>query len=63
MPDQTLRPSTIVELEDCLSDLQLHPADRRIERLVQVYRDLTGEELPATGSRQPEGPVQPDAPS
>lgn len=42
-----LRPSTIVELIDCLSELELHPADTRIERLAGLYRDLTGLDPPS----------------
>ena len=41
-----LRPSTILELIDCLSELELHPADKRAERLRILYRDLTGVDLP-----------------
>jgi hypothetical protein len=41
-----LRPSTILEIIDCLGSLELHPADHRIERLVTLYRDLTGNDLP-----------------
>ena len=44
--EEELRPSTILELIDCLEELELHPADRRIERLTRLYRDLTGEETP-----------------
>lgn len=40
-----LRPSTVLELIECLSQLEPHPADRRIERLQNLYRDLTGEEV------------------
>ena len=45
--ESELRPSTIVELIDCLRDLPLHQADRRIIRLEELYRDLTGEAPPA----------------
>jgi hypothetical protein len=41
-----LRPSTILEIIDCLSALDLHPADHRVERLVEPYRDLTGNDPP-----------------
>lgn len=44
--ESELRPSTILELIDCLGSLDLHPADRRIERLVALYRDLTGSAPP-----------------
>lgn len=40
--ESELRPSTILEIIDCLAELDLHPADRRIDRLVALYRDLTG---------------------
>jgi len=40
-----LRPSTILELFDCLSELALHPAGRRIERLEALYREVPGKEL------------------
>lgn len=42
--EEELRPSTILELIDCLRELDLHPADRRIERLSHLYFDLTGAE-------------------
>jgi len=42
--ESELRPSTIIELLDCLRDGEPDPADRRIERLEQLYRDLTGNE-------------------
>jgi hypothetical protein len=38
-----LRPSTILEIIECLEELELHPADKRVERLEALYRDLTGE--------------------
>jgi hypothetical protein len=44
--ESELRPSTILELLDCLGDLDPHPADRRIGRLRQLYLDLTGHEAP-----------------
>jgi hypothetical protein len=44
--ESELRPSTILELIDCLGDLDPHPADRRIGRLRQLYLDLTGHEAP-----------------
>ncbi|MBI4923017.1 MAG: hypothetical protein HY834_14830 [Devosia nanyangense] len=44
--ESELRPSTILELLDCLGDLDLHPADKRVERLRQLYFDLTGFEPP-----------------
>lgn len=46
--ESELRPSTILELLDCLRDLDRHPADRRVERLTQLYVDLTGNEPPIT---------------
>ena len=45
--ESELRPSTILEIIDCLGSLDLHPADHRIERLVALYRALTGNDLPA----------------
>jgi hypothetical protein len=45
--ESELRPTTILELIDCLRDLPAHPADKRIPRLEQLYRDLTGSEPPA----------------
>lgn len=42
--ESELRPSTILELIDTLADLDLHPADKRIERLEQLYFDLMGTE-------------------
>jgi hypothetical protein len=47
--EDELRPSTILEIVDCLSALDLHPADHRVERLVALYRDLTGNEPPSAG--------------
>jgi hypothetical protein len=47
--ESELRPSTILELIDCLRDLPLHPADKRIARLEELYRDLTGNEPPTHG--------------
>jgi hypothetical protein len=44
--ESELRPSTILELLDCLGELELHSADKRFERLRQLYRDLTGDEPP-----------------
>jgi hypothetical protein len=41
-----LRPSTILEIIDCLAALDLHPADHRVERLMELYRELTGREPP-----------------
>jgi hypothetical protein len=49
--ESELRASTVLELLDCLRDLDLHPADKRIGRLEELYRDLTGEDLP---NRHPE---------
>ena len=43
--ESELRPSTIIELLDCLDSLRLHPADRRIERLRQLHVELTGQEV------------------
>ena len=45
--ESELRPSTILEIIDCLGSLDLHPIDHRIERLVALYRDLTGNDPPA----------------
>jgi hypothetical protein len=39
--ENELRPSTIIEIIDCLEDLELHPADKRVERLKALYVDLT----------------------
>ena len=47
--ESELRPTTILELIDCLRDLPPHPADKRIARLEQLYRDITGNEPPAHG--------------
>jgi hypothetical protein len=47
--ESELRPTTILELIDCLRDLSLHPADKRIARLKELYRDLTGNEPPTHG--------------
>ena len=44
--ESELRPSTIVELIDCLTEVGLHPADKRVERLRQLYADITGSEPP-----------------
>lgn len=44
--ESELRPSTVIEIIDCLESLELHPADRRVERLEALYRDLTGEQRP-----------------
>ena len=44
-----LRPSTILELMYCLSDVELHPTDKRIERLEGLYREFTGIEPPNPG--------------
>ena len=41
--ENELRPSTIIEIIECLEELELHPADKRVERLEALYRDLTGE--------------------
>ena len=45
--ESELRPSTVLELIDCLRDLPHHHADRRIARLEDLYRDLTGDNLPS----------------
>lgn len=42
--ESELRPSTIVELIDCLREQELDPADHRIDRLIQLYHDLTGQD-------------------
>ena len=47
--EDELRPATILELIDCLRDLPLHSADKRMARLEQVYRDFTGREPPTHG--------------
>ena len=44
--ESELRPSTILELIDCLRDLPQHPADKRIVRLEALYRDLVGKDPP-----------------
>ena len=44
--DSELQPSTILEIIDCLSALDLHPADHRVERLVELYRELTRNDPP-----------------
>jgi hypothetical protein len=36
--ESELRPTTILELIDCLRDLPPHPADKRIARLEDLYR-------------------------
>ena len=41
--ESELRPSTILELIDCLSAQNLHPGDKRIGRLRALYDDLTGD--------------------
>lgn len=41
--ESELRPSTIRELIDCLSDQEPHGGDKRIARLEQLYVDLSGE--------------------
>lgn len=42
--ESELRPSTILELIDCLGDQVPHPHDRRIERLERLFVELTGTE-------------------
>ena len=41
--ENELRPSTIIEIIECLEELELHPTDKRVERLEALYRDLNGE--------------------
>jgi hypothetical protein len=55
--ESELRPSTILELIDCLGELDLHPHDKRLERLEQLFFDLTGTEAShssASGERRDE---------
>lgn len=40
-----LSPRIIKALVECLRDTDLHPADLRIERLVNLHAELTGEEI------------------
>ena len=40
--ESELRPSTILELIDCLGDQKTHPHDRRLERLERLFIELTG---------------------
>lgn len=42
--ESELRPSTILELIDCLEDQETHPHDRRLERLERLFIELTGTE-------------------
>lgn len=42
MHESELRPSTILDLIECLSDLDFHPADKHIGRLKALYQALTG---------------------
>lgn len=44
--ESELRPSTILEILDCLESLDLHPADGRIKRLEALYRDIAGTDRP-----------------
>ena len=44
--EDELRPSTVLELIACLREQDPHPLDRRVARLEDLYRDLTGEEPP-----------------
>lgn len=46
--DRELRPSTFLELLDCLGDFDRRPADKRADRLTRLYIDLTGKEPPIT---------------
>lgn len=43
--ESELRPSTILEIIECLETLELHPSDKRVSRLEALYVDLTGERL------------------
>jgi hypothetical protein len=42
--ESELRPSTILELIDCLEDQEPHPHDKRVERLERLFVELTGVE-------------------
>jgi hypothetical protein len=44
--ENELRPSTIIEIIECLESVELHPADKRVARLEALYRDLTGDDRP-----------------
>jgi hypothetical protein len=44
--ENELRPSTIIEIIECLESVELHPADKRVARLEALYRDLTGGDRP-----------------
>ncbi len=44
--ESELRPSTILEILDCLESLELHPVDGRIKRLEALYLDITGMDRP-----------------
>ncbi len=39
--ESELRPSTILELIDCLEDQEAHPHDKRVERLARLFVELT----------------------
>ncbi|MBN9310336.1 MAG: hypothetical protein J0I99_15850 [Devosia sp.] len=63
--ESELRPSTILELIDCLEDQELHAHDKRVERLERLFVELTGIEpeqfRSAEGGAMASGtpPVQP----
>jgi hypothetical protein len=40
--ESELRPSTILELIDCLEDQDPHPRDKRVDRLERLFVELTG---------------------
>ena len=42
--ESELRPSTILELIDCLEDQETYPHDKRLERLERLFIELTGTE-------------------
>lgn len=42
--ESELRPSTILELIDCLGDQEPHPHNKRIERLERLFVELAGVE-------------------
>jgi hypothetical protein len=44
LKESELRPSTVLELIDCLSSLDLHGLDKRVDRLRQLYVTLVGED-------------------
>ena len=40
--ESELRPSTILELINCLEEQDPHPHDKRLERLERLFIELTG---------------------